>query len=396
MSNFNYSYPDVPVPLAEQLTSLVRQGRVEDLRAFFQECLFKGETIPQPQWADLRTAVIAAQKPIVQLLITWGARPSPDDLKAFETERQESYGDDIRLMNRCGLNLACPPREAFNTQAAPDTAKSALSRQDLIKALPEEWLKVIRQLRSNGANEAMIAGGALRDTYNGATFKDVDIFMADRMFFKRFIMKAFKDAGLQVHQQQIGYMYNLKFVSALKSNTDKFNKAAAQAESWTFVAGPDKTEYNFVILKGDLGKTIKSASKTRKSMWDHYAMGEVIRHFDIGLCQIACNGDTLRMMPAYEEDVAKKTITLVRPNATSREHLDRIVTKYPDFELCDASRAMLGKRRRKPKTMASSPYEDIAPMSSAKTGGWSGYGEPKTGYGYAKRTYDSTGYWDGY
>jgi hypothetical protein len=378
MSSFA-PWPDYDdTPPDDALTTCVRSGSVDKVRDYLQKSLMSGER-PSAQWKHLRLALMAAERPMIQLLVTWGARPSQDDLADLRNQRPGQFEDSMKLLALCGLNLARPPREAFNA-AAPAPIDPAAENKRLIAALPEEWLKVLKELRRS-APEAMIAGGALRDTYNGAKVKDVDIFMGSRMFAKNYILGAFKRAGVTVFEQKVSAGYGTVSRKVVKGHAGKqFNKGNDGAESWTIIAGKSRTEYNIVLLKGDYGSEIRGLGNDTSRKGAMHVMDKIIRQFDIGLCQIATNGEYICKTPEYDADVNEKKLTLTRPNHSSRDHLMRIAEKYPEHKLCPAAHKLLNppkvQRKAKPKRNTS---DYIVPSgygyvpTRRRTGGFSGY-----------------------
>ncbi len=344
---------------ATGLLGLVRLGNVDAVRRYFDESLH-GRDITRPAWQHLRAAVEAYNVPMAKLLVTWGAQPTIADLETLARERNgEKAVKDILCMRLAGVNLHNLPatlaQEQQNTPAAKDAPAPPARKSSQLTPdkIPQEWKDVLRAIQKAGASEAMIAGGALRDLANGRTVKDVDIFLADRWMNKRLIKKAFAALGLTIHNQMVSEGYGKVAKKMTRGTKDAFNevtksmkrdsygqifehkKVKEGAEAWTVIAGPDKTEYNIVFLKGEFGKELR-----RKAL-EGTAATLLLEQFDIGICQIAYNGNSVFMLKTFMDDVDNKTLTLVRPNHSSKAHIERVAKKYPDFTLCKNAQELL-------------------------------------------------------
>ena len=148
-------------------------------------------------------------------------------------------------------------------------------------------------------------------------------------------------------------------------------KVKEGAEAWVVIAGPDRTEYNIVFIKGDFGKLLKIEA-TRASL--------LASQFDIGLCKIAFDGRQVYLSADYNTDAREKKLTLTRPNHSTKSHLLRVHAKYPDFALCPAADKLLHpeKFKEQPKVAAKkNSYNTISQkQTSSYNSGFSGYGAP--------------------
>lgn len=376
------------------LLDLVHRGNVDAVRSYFDQSPM-GRDVTRPVWAHLRAAVEAYNVPMAKLLATWGAKPSQSDLQSLINARGDKAVKDILCLRLAGLNLNTQelqqpqPQEAVNSnqalQAQPlsqSPSKPALDAHNV----PVEWQLVLKAMQSRGAPEAIIAGGALRDLSNQRAIKDVDIFLADRFMTKRFIKKVFAAAGLTIHDQIVSGGYGSIAKKMTRSTADAFNtvtksmrrdsygaifeskKVKEGAEAWTIIAGPNKTEYNIVFIKGGIGSDMKRDLASGGS-----SAPTLLEQFDIGLCQIAYDGKKIITLKPFEDDFNNKTLTLTRPNHSTKAHLERIVKKYPDFALCKNAQELLDPPKPTPAkpakktTRVVSGYGQVSRKASSYT-----------------------------
>jgi hypothetical protein len=93
-------------------------------------------------------------------------------------------------------------------------------------------------------------------------------------------------------------------------------------ESWKVIAGPNKTEYNFIFVDGDI---VHAASD--------YFVDAVIKDFDFGFCQVAYNGTYVKATEAFKHDITHQQMNLNDDRTTTPERVQRLRQKYPDWEL---------------------------------------------------------------
>lgn len=412
MKNSNSDSQTYPEIDADGLTALVRGNNLGEVRRYFNRSLMALPVL-RPQWRDLQAALQNENTALIRLLVTWGAKPTADEFKAFMAERGARAPGDRQRLQLGGLPLADLPQTtetlpaetlpaAFNAPAAPVADPYPVS------AIPQEWRDLLAALHKAGAPEAIIAGGALRDTYNGRPVKDVDIFLSDRFMNKRLVKKAMAAAGLAIHKQEIASGYGIAHTKFKSARAAQFEKVSTKmqrdsygavfesrsvksgAEAWTVIAGPAKTEYNIVFVKGEAGKDMK-----REQASGGRVAYILLPLFDIGLCQIGYDGRRVITTAAYEKDATQKILSVVRPNHAAPEHLRRIYKKYSDFALCEHARELapdlvggpqktskpLPKKKQKPAVdsygyiqrpkQQPSSYGYIRP--SKKSYNWNGY-----------------------
>lgn len=316
-----------PMPDDGRLMTIVKFGTVDDARAFFDDCFWKGEKATA-EWKHLATALLRQDKPLARLLIHWGATVDKESLTQMTAEHKEDYAQTLR---RCGYHVKNAP--VVPTVLEPEPPRD---RADLI---PQEWKEILKTAQKKHLStlrdhtptqEALIAGGALRDLFNGRAgqIKDVDIFLPRQKSSLEFIKRAFEAAGVSLVKKEkeiVEYAsdsYGGRFVNSRKmvAETEMSRVLFNQMDSYTVRSAKTGTAYNFIFTDGIAG---------------------VVDNFDIGLCQIAFDGEKIVTTPAYDNDVKNKTITLINSNKGSKEHLQRIVVKYPDFAPCPVAQNLL-------------------------------------------------------
>ncbi len=325
--------------LADTLSDAVASGNIQKVRDIFDQTFWEKRNLPLG-WGHLKTALLNEDSPMMRLLITRGAAVA-DEAAAELTPQQ------ITLLRQCGLRVD----PAVATAAAEKPVDPFANHR--IEMIPDEWLRVLQALQNQGAHEAVIAGGALRDTFNGAEVRDVDMFLQSRGDTdknKKFLKEVFRDTKLQVAKQGSMAGYGAPPEAFPDPRTDKLYQTSYDSiygpwmegksvESWTIIAGPQKTEYNIVFVDGPVTEDWKNAFFRPRLVPDPPAdfAEKLIGCFDFGVCQIASDGEKIITTAAYDRDVADRQMTAVKPNPDTPEHQARLLLKYPAWALRGAS-----------------------------------------------------------
>ncbi|MBI3440838.1 MAG: hypothetical protein HY052_03375 [Proteobacteria bacterium] len=344
--------PHLPTSeLDDALTAAVKSGNCERARELFDRAFWDNHKIV-PGWDHLKIALLREDKPMMRLLVTWGAKApdSPEQLAGIPADKYARYA---RILRECGMNAAVVEAAAVaaKTAAPAPVQKVPVAVEDpvqkslegLIRSLPtEEWWQVLAAVQNIGAPEAVIAGGALRDKLNGRPVKDVDIFLktrGDKKQNKQFLERAFAVAGLGIVPTKIAGYRNGYFERGTTENisdpvvttmkTSLLTKKKI-SESWIIMAGPQNTEYNIIFVEGGQAQAPPAVFAER-----------LIKDFDFGFCQIAYNGHGLTTTAAFQRDVTNKQIMLNEGKTAAPGHLERLCKKYPDWEVCPESGDLL-------------------------------------------------------
>lgn len=162
--------------------------------------------------------------------------------------------------------------------------------------MPPIWADVLRKVQSVFPT-AIIAGGALRDLDHDRPIKDVDIFVPGPAL--REILTLFPDAVTTI------------------PGDDKASRLARGAFEPVFYANHVTTidGWRFEI----------SVTDKPLHLWFDYC--------DIGLCKIIYNGVSVEKHEDYIRDSAGGNVTVYGDIEFCRKHVERIMTKYPNFTL---------------------------------------------------------------
>lgn len=364
--------PDPEVTALEaDLKQIVEKNSVEEARKFFDKLFFEGKTI-SATWEHLQIALTKEDKPMIRLLVKWGAHATEEDVARLSAAQgSRPY---IRLLRQCGLRIANTPGAS-----APDVAEViAPEKKDMLikglanlsftdaltltaNSIPDEWKKVLSTCQKNDAPEAVIAGGALRDLFNKKSIHDVDIFLKTRGSTaknRKMVEKIFADADLTLAKYYPCYSYGalpselpgpqpMNGIEGLSGK--KWLGKDKLAENWTVLAGPQKTEYNIIFVEGDL---------TQKKPADFAP--SLIECFDFGICQIAFNGKSMVTTDAFKRDIESNAVSQQRSTTPAR--IDRIKEKYPERLILTKESSQKIRKHRTSPTKSWDGYSD-----------WTGY-----------------------
>ena len=163
--------------------------------------------------------------------------------------------------------------------------------------------------------DAIIAGGAVRDTFHGKPISDIDIFTT--------LSSTVKKPGYFKDQKWLEYWVNFFGKTGLHSvrflgneytfgSLDKHLLAVWEIKF-------EKTKYQIILLDKD----------PIKYMTDN---------FDFGLCRAYCSGTKMHFTDAFIKDSMNQTITLYPEHLTDEQieyatgrHLKKLIAKYPGF-----------------------------------------------------------------
>lgn len=176
----------------------------------------------------------------------------------------------------------------------------------------------LRKLINVGWN-AIIAGGAVRDTYHDRPVSDIDIFVKE------------DDKMLSM----LGSNYaSQKWTDYWKQ---MFNYTESKNDKIRFFGDG----YVFNVLDDDIcgvWEIRKGLKKYQIIMLKQDPRDYVSEKFDFGLCRAYCDGRKLHFTNEFLEDSLNKTITLYPENLTKKQidyavnhHIQKIRQKYPGW-----------------------------------------------------------------
>ena len=193
------------------------------------------------------------------------------------------------------------------------------------------WVVTREALQQSFGPEAIIAGGALRDTVMGQPVKDVDIFLPyerssyfDKQHYS--IEACFEEAGVSVktHNVRKGY----RELATTVPNIKKY--------------APHKGGYstNSIHNPGIGNLEIKECWEIESQAGHLYNLvftkhpvqpKDLLQQCDIGLCRIAYQNDDVIIDNSFTDDAVNQTLTLF--SMDNKNHIKRIKKKYPDHQL---------------------------------------------------------------
>lgn len=312
------------------LQRIIETGDAGTLRRHFDEAFWAGRE-EKPVWRHLYLALLRDDREMMKILILRGARPEEDDLARLAANAPDKYAARLDTLRRCGLAAAAlAAANGIGAEESPTTP-----RKTLIDDMPREWLDVLRAFQQVEP-EAVIAGGAVRDFLARRPVKDVDIFLPARFGKrknKRLLQDAFAKSGLNVLKQEIGD-FSVRREEAFPAPERKekktegvlWSRSKRMSESWKVIAGHARTEYNIIF--------IEEASLPPQGDKPKPFHQRLLQNFDVGLCRAATDGVTIDTTVDFNYDLENKTLTLVRAEETTQDHLARLQRKYPDFTPC--------------------------------------------------------------
>ncbi len=179
-----------------------------------------------------------------------------------------------------------------------------------ILSLPDSWVDTIERIRRCMYSEATIAGGALRDFDQGRPVKDVDIFLPGN------VMNTCELVEQSINHQRPGQRIYIDEILHDPNHHSAISNGI-----------PCPSHFQFVIDGWKFEITQKFEPFTHRT---------IIDSFDLGICMICLDGNTVYRAPEYLDDAANKRITIVRPTG-GREllHAQRISRKYPDWTIVE-------------------------------------------------------------
>ncbi len=317
------------------LLQLVRGERLDNVRRHFDRSLAKLPYV-RPDWSHLKAALETGNREMMKLLVTWGAKPSDDDLKLLAEQSPKEFDANLMLLRMSGIFLS-KEIEALRP-ALPATEPAKEDYQSLIQKMPQDWINVLKALHKNKARDAFIAGGALRDLLNGKAVSDVDIFIPnmDPLMVERFLKQVFQDAGMVkfLAKDDLYYTKEVSRFNAFGADRKSFYDLPIKA--WEIHASSrehgNNTKFNIIFVNptgaGIFARTIFAPVVLRPT----YTLDDVVSRFDIGLCQIAFDGNRVITTDAFEKDQTEKLLSVINPNSGTHEHLKRLQAKYPQHE----------------------------------------------------------------
>lgn len=178
-----------------------------------------------------------------------------------------------------------------------------------MKKITHHHISFLNKLKSLGFRSAIIAGGAVRDTYFGRDINDIDIYINHADMYD----KDSDDIGKLLHQKIASNPYS--FSHLFENNLDVQYGSEYITTIWEY--DEDGVIYQIMLLD--------FITPT----------GFMQKHFDLGICMAYCDGHQHHFTSEFLQDANNKTIT-VRGDFDERQlahiidhHLPKVEAKYP-------------------------------------------------------------------
>lgn len=196
-----------------------------------------------------------------------------------------------------------------------------------VETIPTDWIEILKKVQSVAPNQqAVLAGGALRDQDNGRPIKDLDIFVpvVSKNDWQHLMYGLRKVFGLHLLDFCVDISRNyLNLTNDEVTGITTFYTRGTEGVSRTWFDAPFESvgavEVNVIGLN-----------------LPNFSLVEAVKRIDIGFCRIGFNGDHLWKTEEYLKDQRDKTMTvLYAPTVPalkrSKSRYDRLFKKYPDF-----------------------------------------------------------------
>lgn len=185
-----------------------------------------------------------------------------------------------------------------------------------------DMVRQLTKLRNDGW-EAIIAGGAIRDTFHDKEITDVDIFVQINEVVRKRLNASYKSKAW------LEYWFK-----AFGCNLDKNDDVTYLGGSYTFKVLDTNIQAVWQILT--------AGKKYQIILLNKDPITYVKENFDFGICRAYCDGRKLHFTNEFMHDTLNHTITLYRENLTDEQinyalgdHVARIQKKFPGWTLMD-------------------------------------------------------------
>jgi len=196
--------------------------------------------------------------------------------------------------------------------------------------IDKEIIQTLRLIQQHGFRSAVIAGGAIRDTYFNQLPRDVDIFVYDPGLSGEEIMYPYTGT---VDSNFLTQCFRLDRTSnPRRASSDRVTRASNSICSYGSLHGvtsvwdvmKDCVPYQFITLSAP-------------------PIDWVNQSFDFGLCKAYYDGEKIRFTSDFMFDMQHKQLTIVGKTLTLGQmvhaidvHAPRIQTRYPAYTVVPA------------------------------------------------------------
>lgn len=183
-----------------------------------------------------------------------------------------------------------------------------------------DMVRQLIKLRADGW-EAIIAGGAIRDTFHDKEITDVDIFVQGNDTKRKMVDASYKSEAWMKY-----------WFKTFKCSLDKNDDVVYLGGSYTFNILQQNIQAVWQILT--------AGKKYQIILLNKDPITYVKENFDFGICKAYCDGQKIHFTNEFMHDTLHHTITLYRENLTDEQidyalgdHIARIQKKFPGWTL---------------------------------------------------------------
>lgn len=203
-------------------------------------------------------------------------------------------------------------------------------------------LWVLRQFQNVGYRSAIIAGGAVRDSYFDLFPHDIDIFLwaADSGSGEE-ITNPYQ----AINEKTLTDIMDLRNVDNVDTDdpfalldvdfNSFFNSDTIQRMGTSYEGRGGHIDVVYSVYKADF------ETEYQIIVLNSNPVEYVTRFFDIGLCMCYCDGKRMRYTDAFLADAMQKTLTVcgelteAEYEHTMGNHVEKMRRRFPDFTVVD-------------------------------------------------------------
>lgn len=195
----------------------------------------------------------------------------------------------------------------------------------------------LHQIQAAGHTTAIIAGGAIRDTYHDQMVTDVDIFIQHPSTLPAGSLRA---SGMPPQQFKHADWEDY-WADVMRLRTSPSSRSYVRdSVRWHHSSyDGDSVEDNLMPELLSVWNVFKGLNMYQVIFTTVNPVEYVNDRFDFGLCKAYCDGKRTHLTDDFLRDSRNKTITMVGKEMSSNrvayaisEHLPRIKEKYPGFQ----------------------------------------------------------------
>jgi hypothetical protein len=197
-------------------------------------------------------------------------------------------------------------------------------------------------LHASGFKSAIIAGGAIRDTYHNKPVRDIDLYIWSPETSNEHTTRSIKDV---LKQLDASHPTRIEPIPAPAAPTFYIKSAKSPAHQAPAIIRPSmgtdcgESIYDTAYISGVIPCTIKGQD-FEFIITSINPILYVNDFFDIGLCKCYSDGHKIQLTSDFIEDSLNKTLTIVGKDMhqchidyTMQNHVPKLQEKYPNYPI---------------------------------------------------------------